>query len=1007
MPVKHSPQKPRTPQKPLIDMEGGETEAEIEDITSNAEVLQRELQNIPQLTLRGDFQSPPTQALAASNGNGNGAAAGNGNGATAGNGNGNGAAARNGNGATAGNGNGNGAQAGQNGTKQKVPVTRGETEAMQRDRLAKEKAEQERLEFEEREEEKRRNIRRKEQEDLRWAKAMEEKEKRQREMDIRDERIERHAKESEERYQKRLEMEEAERIAREQRKKVQPLLNISPFVAITQPVSGGILKTPCTNASTPRTNVSTPRTTGYTPPSLSRPNSAVETSSYFKPIRGAAAPPPPVSKEREVGSKEWLQNFELGRQSTPICRPISILAKTLVSNTPFGRTANFSMDGYDETPVLKNLYVGGLTSERDLKEYYARKRFEEMQRAEEIEERAKEMMEESKELMRRKLEEENRRKLEEEQEHLRQLNEELRRKQAEDSETDTRSHIRHTDKVKRGIDRRRYLDRRRQRSKSGEKVESTTSEESLTVPFAKITKVLGRINQRYSDDEGREENDQLIGDINDRTIRDAFRKSLRPGEEAIEERLTSVLSHFLGDVERKLNERIDDEVLYRVGRIEDNERLSTRAAMEKKDSILPNIDYPTSDASNEVHIKAIAQMNQRVKVIEKGTTFSADPFLFAQCIAIESNIVARDFNLSMRQQRAMILSYLPISVPEYNILELNDTLEGLFSTISTFSTSIMTRSALEKAINDWMLDVSSERAMLMDWINKNRDTYNIGKPHIPSLMRDVITRVNRQSNIPRVVKEKLQEARLRIRDEDTLNECFQVVIAVLMIWVSMKGGSSTKVKSVKSISTDLGKMSLDGPSAPPKKKSAPKVQAVVSSPPAVDSKGPPPNKKPGIKGGDNKKGADGKGKGGGTKTDGHRWKEKGKDGYKKTKKAYFVRPWPENTPYLSKNGNCLSKEIEKHFADFCHKCGHSSHNASQCLTYKDKGTILTLCGTCRQGFHDTCRSRRADLQNEKVIKEVKKLLKKNDSAPTYVFPQYTVPPPNMTAPPLASESDSE
>ncbi len=47
------------------------------------------------------------------------------------------------------------------------------------------------------------------------------------------------------------------------------------------------------------------------------------------------------------------------------------------------------------------------------------------------------------------------------------------------------------------------------------------------------------------------------------------------------------------------------------------------------------------------------------------------------------------------------------------------------------------------------------------------------------------------------------------------------------------------------------------------------------------------------------------------------------------------------------------------------------------------------------------------MQNEKVLKEVKKLLKKNDSAPTYVFPQYTVPPPNMTAPPLASESDSE
>ena len=114
MPVKRSPQKPRTPQGQLIDVEGGETEAEIETITSaNAEMLQRELQNIPQLTLRGEFQSPPTQALGATAGNGNG----NGNGATAGNGN--------GNGATGGNGNSNGTNAGngnQIGTIPKVTV---------------------------------------------------------------------------------------------------------------------------------------------------------------------------------------------------------------------------------------------------------------------------------------------------------------------------------------------------------------------------------------------------------------------------------------------------------------------------------------------------------------------------------------------------------------------------------------------------------------------------------------------------------------------------------------------------------------------------------------------------------------------------------------------------------------------------------------------------------------------------------------------------------------------
>jgi hypothetical protein len=192
---------------------------------------------------------------------------------------------------------------------------------MQRERMAQEEKEKERIESEKREEEIRKNQMRKEQEDIRWEKLMEEKRKREKEADLAYERAEKSRKEYEERLQMRQEIEEDERRAREQRK-MKPL---SPFVAITQTVPGGILKTPRTNASTPRdnlvvrSNVATPSSTGYTTPS--RPASTVEPSSYFKPARGATAPPPPViSKEREVGSKEWLQNFELGRASTPIRR---------------------------------------------------------------------------------------------------------------------------------------------------------------------------------------------------------------------------------------------------------------------------------------------------------------------------------------------------------------------------------------------------------------------------------------------------------------------------------------------------------------------------------------------------------------------------------------------------------------------------------------------------------------------------------------------------------------
>ncbi len=92
-------------------------------------------------------------------------------------------------------------------------------------------------------------------------------------------------------------------------------------------------------------------------------------------------------------------------------------------------------------------------------------------------------------------EEENRRKLVEEEENLRKLNEEIKRKQAEDSEADNIVHIRKAEKLKRGLERRAFVHQRRQRRKSGEQVDSTTSEESLTAPIGRLTKVVSRVNK--------------------------------------------------------------------------------------------------------------------------------------------------------------------------------------------------------------------------------------------------------------------------------------------------------------------------------------------------------------------------------------------------------------------------------------------------------------------------------------------------------------------------------
>ena len=70
----------------------------------------------------------------------------------------------------------------------------------------------------------------------------------------------------------------------------------------------------------------------------------------------------------------------------------------------------------------------------------------------------------------------------------------------------------------------------------------------------------------------------------------------------------------------------------------------------------------------------------------------------------------------------------------------------------------------------------------------------------------------------------------------------------------------------------------------------------------------------------------------------------------------FIKPWPESKKYLSQNGNQLSEELNKYFWGYCFKCGIAGHAAKNCRIYPSKEVILTLCSTCRSGFHDTCKN---------------------------------------------------
>jgi hypothetical protein len=220
---------------------------------------------------------------------------------------------------------------------------------------------------------------------------------------------------------------------------------------------------------------------------------------------------------------------------------------------------------------------------------------------------------------------------------------------------------------------------------------------------------------------------------------------LQPGETAIEERFTRLLAEYIGESENRIMNVIEENLANRVARIEENERLSSRVLTHKKDEILPLVRYNRRPADPDTYKKALNQLNSRIKVIEKSLTYVQDAFNFAHAVAAESNNVARDFELSMDQQRMLILSYLPGNEFVYRFLSMHEKLPDMLKTISLYATNVVTRNELEKQLNAWVLVNTSETEMymsiikLIDMLNRIREDYGLNPPNIPELFRSAVT----------------------------------------------------------------------------------------------------------------------------------------------------------------------------------------------------------------------------------------------------------------------------
>lgn len=226
------------------------------------------------------------------------------------------------------------------------------------------------------------------------------------------------------------------------------------------------------------------------------------------------------------------------------------------------------------------------------------------------------------------------------------------------------------------------------------------------------------------------------------------------------------------------------------------------------------------------------------------------------------------------------------------------------------------------------------------------------------LIRAFIDRIA-QAPLPKDAYRKLDILRNNFAPEETFSSASQKVFNLMGTVVGTKVGHE-KAKSKPQVNA------VAAPAPPPAQYvMAQQPQAIpvfVNMPQQQQQQAPPPPQQQQQPSSGNK-GNGSKGKDNGKKV------SQGEP--KKKYESKFVAPWPETSPYLNESGSNLAKDFEDHFRGYCFRCGHSSHRGNDCRTYPEKTAIMTLCGSCRQGLHETCRSRRKDLQVKSISEQVR------------------------------------
>jgi DNA-binding protein Fis len=290
------------------------------------------------------------------------------------------------------------------------------------------------------------------------------------------------------------------------------------------------------------------------------------------------------------------------------------------------------------------------------------------------------------------------------------------------------------------------------------------------------------------------------------------------------------------------------------------------------------------------------------------------------------------------QQAALIMSFIPATSPIYRDLAMLDTLEDLFHYANLCSTTTMTRTEILAKIDAWTLDTKSY-ATLNESLAALRTYYadlsgKGNKVNKVELYQKVLQRVKKERGIPSFVHRMLDESNLKIERETNTGEMLELVLAPLKYLLSQKKPALPVTHQVELDNLDPLGAPLDPPNP----------TFISDSGLKNDSKQNGHSKNGN---GSKKKKGNGNGNKSGNK----------QQNQQKRAPVTYVSQWPDGKKYLTSRG-ALTFEVESHFKHHCYKCGMSNHNAAQCRIYPQKNVVLTLCSTCRAGFHTVCKNYR-------------------------------------------------